>query len=80
MNAPNKSGWKPEMQVAESGFAGGPATTTGNRALMLEEPLLFEIGRARSGAPLYPIEPPELRHRPRVLPARQLHHEAQPAP
>lgn len=45
MNAPNKSGWKPEMQIAESGFLGGPATTTGNRALMLEEPLLFEIGR-----------------------------------
>jgi glycine dehydrogenase subunit 2 len=46
MNAPNKSGWKPEMQVAESGFLGGPVTSTGNRALMLEEPLLFEIGRA----------------------------------
>jgi len=46
MNAPNKSGWKPEMQVAEDGFHGGPVTSTGNRALMLEEPLLFEIGRA----------------------------------
>jgi len=46
MNAPNKSGWKPEMQVAESGFLGGPVTSTGNRGLMLEEPLLFEIGRA----------------------------------
>ncbi len=46
MNAPNKSGWKPEMQVAESGFIGGPVTSTGNRGLMLEEPLLFEIGRA----------------------------------
>ncbi len=46
MNAPNKSGWKPEMQAAEGGFLGGPVTTTGNRALMLEEPLLFEIGRA----------------------------------
>ncbi len=46
MNAPNKSGWKPEMQIAESGFLGGPVTTTGNRGLMLEEPLLFEIGRA----------------------------------
>ena len=45
MNAPNKSGWKPEMQAAEGGFLGGPVTTTGNRALMLEEPLLFEIGR-----------------------------------
>jgi glycine dehydrogenase subunit 2 len=46
MNAPNASGWKPEMQLATSGFLGGPNTTTGNRALMLEEPLLFEIGRA----------------------------------
>lgn len=46
MNAPNKSGWKPEMQVAEDGFLGGPVTSTGNRGLMLEEPLLFEIGRA----------------------------------
>jgi len=46
MNAPNKSGWKPEMQAAESGFLGGPVTSTGNRGLMLEEPLLFEIGRA----------------------------------
>ncbi|MBY0343584.1 MAG: aminomethyl-transferring glycine dehydrogenase subunit GcvPB [Sphingomonadales bacterium] len=46
MNAPNKSGWKPEMQAAESGFLGGPVTSTGNRGLMLKEPLLFEIGRA----------------------------------
>ncbi|PKP94764.1 MAG: glycine dehydrogenase (aminomethyl-transferring) [Alphaproteobacteria bacterium HGW-Alphaproteobacteria-14] len=46
MTAPNQSGWRPEMQVAENGLLGGPATTTGNRALMLEEPLLFEIGRA----------------------------------
>ena len=39
----NKSGWRPEM-----GEAGGSeaATFTGNRALMLEEPLLFEIGTA----------------------------------
>lgn len=58
MNAPNKSGWKPEMQVAESGFLGGPATTTGNRALMLEEPLLFEIGRADvTGVDLPPVDP-----------------------
>ncbi|GIX19835.1 MAG: putative glycine dehydrogenase (decarboxylating) subunit 2 [Erythrobacter sp.] len=47
MNAPNKSGWKPEMPAADAGLAGLAApTTTGNRALMLEEPLLFEIGRA----------------------------------
>ena len=47
MNAPNQSGWKPEMTPAsEDGLHNGPATVTGNRALMLEEPLLFEIGRA----------------------------------
>ena len=46
MNAPNASGWKPEMTPAnEDGLHNGPATVTGNRALMLEEPLLFEIGR-----------------------------------
>ncbi|QIG53738.1 glycine dehydrogenase subunit 2 [Altererythrobacter sp. BO-6] len=43
MNAPNSSGWKPEMTPASG--QSGPATVTGNRALMLEEPLLFEIGR-----------------------------------
>ncbi|BDI61913.1 aminomethyl-transferring glycine dehydrogenase subunit GcvPB [Qipengyuania nanhaisediminis] len=45
MNAPNKSGWKPEMQP-DDGMHNGPETTTGNRALMLEEPLLFEIGHS----------------------------------
>lgn len=44
MNAPNKSGWKPEAPVQHEGLHHGPATTTGNRALMLEEPLIFEIG------------------------------------
>ncbi|WP_374408609.1 aminomethyl-transferring glycine dehydrogenase subunit GcvPB [Pelagerythrobacter sp.] len=43
MNAPNKSGWKPEMTAADDGMHEGPATATGNRALMLEEPLIFEI-------------------------------------
>ncbi len=37
----NPSGWRPEAPTAE---AGGTATYTGNRALMLEEPLIFEIG------------------------------------
>lgn len=41
MNAPNQSGWKPEM--GPSGDT-KPATFTGNRALMLEEALIFEIG------------------------------------
>ncbi|MEO0463202.1 MAG: aminomethyl-transferring glycine dehydrogenase subunit GcvPB [Pseudomonadota bacterium] len=46
MNAPNKSGWKPQMEVADA--SGDLVTTTGNRALMLEEPLLFEIGHAET--------------------------------
>ena len=41
MNAPNKSGWKPE--APQGGTETQPATVTGNRALMLEEPLIFEI-------------------------------------
>lgn len=49
MSAPNRSGWKPEMVAAgevdgHAAGAGGRQTVTGNRALMLEEPLLFEIG------------------------------------
>ncbi len=41
MSAINQSGWKPEMgQAVDS----KPATYTGNRALMLEEALIFEIG------------------------------------
>ena len=43
MNAPNKSGWKPEMTAAGDGMHQGPRTATGNRALMLEDPLIFEI-------------------------------------
>ena len=42
MNAVNPSGWRPETPQAGSGDA--PMTTTGNRALMLEEPLIFEMG------------------------------------
>ena len=43
--APNKSGWKPAMGEATIADTG---TVTGNRALMLEEPLLFEIGHAET--------------------------------
>lgn len=62
MNAPNKSGWKPQMEVATDGShtngSGPPQTTTGNRALMLEEPLLFEIGRVDiTGVDLPPLDP-----------------------
>ncbi|MDP9085609.1 MAG: aminomethyl-transferring glycine dehydrogenase subunit GcvPB [Pseudomonadota bacterium] len=38
----NPSGWRPASPSDVHGD--GPATTTGNRALMLGEPLLFEIG------------------------------------
>lgn len=38
----NQSGWRPEMNPA--GGADDNVTFTGNRALMLEEPLIFEIG------------------------------------
>jgi glycine dehydrogenase subunit 2 len=41
MNTINQSGWKPEMTTSNEGVA---ATFTGNRALMLEEALIFEIG------------------------------------
>ena len=37
----NPSGWRPEMNAAEAASSG---TFTGNRALMLEERLIFEIG------------------------------------
>jgi glycine dehydrogenase subunit 2 len=37
----NASGWRPEMGSTESSAR---ATHTGNRGLMLEEPLIFEIG------------------------------------
>ena len=41
----NQSGWRPTAPEAfEASDEGAPATFTGNRALMLEEPLLFEIG------------------------------------
>ncbi|NIJ06985.1 glycine dehydrogenase subunit 2 [Sphingomonas vulcanisoli] len=38
----NPSGWRPEQGVAND--TGRAPTFTGNRALMLEEPLIFEIG------------------------------------
>ena len=41
MSAVNQSGWRPEM--GDAGETGGK-TFTGNRALMLEEALIFEIG------------------------------------
>ncbi|VVT23334.1 putative glycine dehydrogenase (decarboxylating) subunit 2 [Sphingomonas sp. EC-HK361] len=45
MSAINQSGWRPEMATREGAAA---ATFTGNRALMLEEALIFEIGDAKT--------------------------------
>ena len=42
MSQLNPSGWRPAAPLAEA--PGAAPTVTGNRALMLEEPLLFEIG------------------------------------
>jgi glycine dehydrogenase subunit 2 len=44
MNAPNASGWRPDMGQASAPAAG--ATSSGDQGLMLEEPLIFELGQA----------------------------------
>ena len=43
MSASNPSGWRPAMASGDDAAVASP-TFTGNRALQLEEPLLFEIG------------------------------------
>ena len=45
MTALNRAGWRPEMNA---GGADDAVTFTGNRALMLEEPLIFEIGSSET--------------------------------
>jgi glycine dehydrogenase subunit 2 len=51
----NPSGWRPSAPVNEQGQS---ATVTGNRGLMLEEPLLFEIGDMEStGVDFADVEP-----------------------
>jgi glycine dehydrogenase subunit 2 len=55
----NQSGWRPEMGVAGDA---APMTYTGNRALMLEEALIFEIGsRLTTGVDL--AEAPKVQSR-----------------
>ncbi len=50
----NPSGWRPSVPSDVNGNT--PATTTGNRALMLEEALLFEIGsRDQTGVDFAPV-------------------------
>jgi len=56
----NPSGWRPEAPTNDINTA--PATFTGNKALMLEEALLFEIGAIdRTGVDL--PEPPKVASR-----------------
>ncbi|NMN04257.1 MULTISPECIES: aminomethyl-transferring glycine dehydrogenase subunit GcvPB [unclassified Novosphingobium] len=45
MTVLNPSGWRPEMGERVAAALDAPETVTGNRALHLEEPLLFEVGR-----------------------------------
>jgi glycine dehydrogenase subunit 2 len=45
MNAINQSGWRPERPAGAGEVV---PTSTGNKALMLEEPLIFEIGDDRT--------------------------------
>ena len=45
MSAINTSGWRPERPT---GAGQAAPTSTGNKALMLEEPLIFEIGDAHT--------------------------------
>ena len=55
MSNVNQSGWKPS---APNAVTGEHATTTGNRALMLEEPLIFEIGdNETTGVDFAPLPP-----------------------
>ena len=56
MSTLNPTGWRPQTPSAEPA-AYGARSVTGNRALMLEEPLLFEIGsRNQTGIDLEEME------------------------
>ena len=59
----NPSGWRPSAPANEQGEA---ETVTGNRALMLEEPLLFEIGSTQQTG----VDFPDLPQRPTRLAGR----------
>ncbi len=56
MSELNASGWRPEM--GEAGRSDGPQTFTGNKALMLDEPLIFEIGSRDTTGVDFTISPP----------------------
>ncbi len=55
MSTINASGWKPEMGANDTGSVS--PTTTGNRALMLEEALIFEIGGGETCGVDLPVVP-----------------------
>ncbi len=48
MTAPNQSGWKPAVHESVNEASHQRRTATGNRALMLEESLIFEIGSTQT--------------------------------
>ncbi len=65
MNAPNAAGWRPEMGGNE---AATTLTASGDRGLMLEEPLIFELGRPGTcgvdfDAPALDVSPALARYR-----------------
>jgi glycine dehydrogenase subunit 2 len=51
----NPSGWRPSAPANEQGEV---RTVTGNRALMLEEPLIFEIGTTEQTGVDFDLSPP----------------------
>ncbi|QWC57304.1 aminotransferase class V-fold PLP-dependent enzyme [Erythrobacter sp. 3-20A1M] len=63
MSNPNASGWKPQSPAQHEGAHDGPPTVTGNRALMLEEPLIFEIGTTETTGVDLPEESGEVSSR-----------------
>ena len=60
----NPTGWRPELSPELTGAeSGGQPTFTGNRALMLEEPLLFEIGSITTTGVDFPAIDPSAANR-----------------
>ncbi|MCJ2181202.1 aminomethyl-transferring glycine dehydrogenase subunit GcvPB [Novosphingobium sp. 1949] len=58
MSGVNTAGWRPSMNSTE-GVATGPVTASGDRALMLEEPLIFELdGEGKWGVDIDACERP----------------------
>jgi len=56
----NAGGWRPAMG---DGAAGASATFTGNKALMLDEPLIFEIGDTQTTGVDFDLSPSPLQGR-----------------